>query len=150
MQGGFRIREKRNRDTFFSKRQERKGCVPFVMEASEKLRPVEIGRANEHDIKIRWNNGTQSVCMARRVRLACPCAGCVDETTGAQRLEPASVPGDVRPLGIELVGRYAIQVRWSDGHSTGLYSFDLLRRLAQPEDSEVPPGAGRRVERSGG
>jgi DUF971 family protein len=116
------------------------------MEAAEKLRPVEIGRANEHDIKICWNNGTQSVCIARLVRLACPCASCMDETTGAQRLDPASVPEDVRPLGIELVGRYAIQIRWSDGHSTGLYSFDLLRRLAQPEG----PEAARGVERSGG
>jgi DUF971 family protein len=113
------------------------------MQASAKLRPVEIGRANEHDVKIRWNNGSQSVCMARRVRLACPCAGCVDEATGAQRLDPASVPEDVRPLGIELVGRYAIQIRWSDGHSTGLYSFDLLRRLAQPEEPEAARGAER-------
>ena len=135
------------------------------MQAAAKLRPVEIGRANEHDIKICWNNGTQSVCMARRVRLACPCARCVDEMTGAKRFDPASVPEDVRPLGIELVGRYAIQVRWSDGHSTGLYSFDLLRRLAQPDDFEAqaadpssdPPseavrraGAARGVERSGG
>ncbi|UCF81615.1 MAG: DUF971 domain-containing protein [Acidobacteriota bacterium] len=115
------------------------------MQAAEKLRPVEIGRADEHDIKIRWNNGTESVCRARRVRLACPCAGCVEEMTGAQRLDPASVPGDVRPLGIELVGRYAIQIRWSDGHSTGLYSFDLLRRLAQPDNFE----AARGTERSG-
>ena len=60
----------------------------------------------------------------------CPCAGCVDEMTGVRMLTEAMVPEGVYPLAIEYVGRYALQFYWSDGHSTGIYSFELLRRLA--------------------
>lgn len=91
--------------------------------------PVDVGRANQHDVKIRWSDGHESVYPARQLRLACPCAGCVDEVTGRRRLIARSVPDDVHPLKIESVGRYAITVSWSDSHRTGIYSFDLLRKL---------------------
>ena len=91
--------------------------------------PAEIGRANQQDIKVTWQDGHVSVYPARALRLSCPCAGCVDEVTGERRLVAKSVPEDVRPLGVELVGGYAITIPWSDGHRTGIYAFDLLRRL---------------------
>ena len=65
----------------------------------------------------------------RALRLACACAVCVDEWTGDQRLDPAAVPEDVKPLRIESVGRYAIQIAWSDGHESGIYPFVRLREL---------------------
>ena len=91
--------------------------------------PVEIGRANQHDVKVVWQDGHVSVYPARKLRLACPCAGCVDEVTGAVRVIGTSVPQDVRPLRVDLVGRYAISIAWSDGHATGIYAFDRLRKL---------------------
>ena len=91
--------------------------------------PVEVGRANQHDVKIRWQDGHESVYPARELRLACPCAGCVDEMTGQIRLIATSVAQDVRPLKIDLIGRYAISIQWSDGHSTGIYAFDRLRKM---------------------
>jgi DUF971 family protein len=90
--------------------------------------PVEIGRANEHDVRIRWQDGHQSVYPARALRLACPCAGCVDEVTGIVRVIATSVPANVHPLRIEPIGRYAIAIHWSDGHHTGIYAFELLRQ----------------------
>ena len=65
----------------------------------------------------------------RDLRLACGCAICVDEWTGEEHLDPACVPEDVRPLKIESVGRYALQIQWSDGHDTGIYPFRRLRAL---------------------
>ncbi len=91
--------------------------------------PLEIGRANQHDVKIRWQDGHESVYPARELRLACPCAGCVDEITGAVRLIATTIPLDVHPLKIEPVGRYAITIHWSDGHHTGIYAFDRLRKI---------------------
>jgi rhodanese-related sulfurtransferase/DUF971 family protein len=91
--------------------------------------PREIGRANQHDVLIKWADGHESVYLARDLRLHCPCAGCVEEMTGRKMIDEMSVAADVHPLGIEIVGRYAIQIRWSDGHDTGIYRFELLREL---------------------
>ena len=99
------------------------------MTQGQALVPIEIGRANQHDVKIRWQDGHESIYPARELRLACPCAGCVDEVTGQLRLIATSVPQNVYPLKIDLVGRYAISIQWSDGHNTGIYAFDRLRAL---------------------
>jgi DUF971 family protein len=98
------------------------------MQAATPL-PQEIGRANQHDVKVVWQDGHTSVYPARELRLACPCAGCVDELTGAARLILSSVPESVQPLKVDVVGRYAISITWSDGHNTGIYSFERLRQM---------------------
>jgi len=100
-----------------------------IMSQTRAPTPVEIGRANQHDVKITWQDGHESVYPARMLRLACPCAGCVDEVTGRRRLNEAHVAQDVRPLKLEVVGRYAISIQWSDGHATGIYAFDRLRKM---------------------
>ncbi len=91
--------------------------------------PLEITRANLHDVKIIWKDGHESVYPAKYLRLKCPCASCVHELTGENLLDPKSVPDDVRPLKIALVGRYAIQINWSDGHTTGIYAYERLRQI---------------------
>ncbi len=90
--------------------------------------PVEITRAHDHDVKIIWQDGHESIYPARALRLACPCAGCIDEVTGARRLIPSNVPEDVKPLRIQLVGHYALTIEWSDGHTMGIYAFSTLRQ----------------------
>ena len=96
---------------------------------TDALLPIEIVRANQDDVKIIWQDGHESVYPARMLRLACPCAGCVDEVTGQMRLIATSVPQNVHPLKIDLIGRYAITIHWSDGHRTGIHAFDRLRKL---------------------
>ena len=80
-------------------------------------------------LRIVWEDDHQSDFPPRLLRLACPCAGCVDEMTGRRTLDPDDVPVDVYPLSIEYVGRYALQFNWSDGHRTGIYPFEFLRKL---------------------
>jgi ATP-binding protein involved in chromosome partitioning len=91
--------------------------------------PAEISRANEYDVCIRWDDGHESIYPARDLRLDCRCAHCISETTRDELLDPRSVPADVHPLSISQVGRYAIHIQWSDGHSTGIYTFKRLREL---------------------
>jgi ATP-binding protein involved in chromosome partitioning len=91
--------------------------------------PLEIGRAGRWDVKIRWSDGRESVYPARALRLACSCAGCRDELSGTVRIREEDVAADVHPEAIRPVGRYGIHVRWSDGHGTGIYTFDYLRSL---------------------
>ncbi|MBI4342485.1 MAG: DUF971 domain-containing protein [Candidatus Omnitrophica bacterium] len=106
--------------------------------------PIEIGRANEHDVKIRWQDGHESVYPARALRLACPCAGCAPPPPAGQAAISAVKPAEtgpvvraggggvaetVHPVRIDLVGRYAISIQWSDGHNTGIYTFERLRTM---------------------
>ena len=92
-------------------------------------RPTEIRQDGPRTLAITWGDGHESRYEVRALRLACACANCVDEWSGAGRLDPASVPDGVHPLRIEPVGRYAIQIYWSDGHDTGIYPYRRLRAL---------------------
>jgi DUF971 family protein len=94
------------------------------------INPTEDGRA----LRIVWKDGHESVYNPFDLRMSCPCAGCVDEVSGRRTLTEAMVPPGVYPTAIEYVGRYALQFKWSDGHDTGLYSFDLLRRRCTCEE----------------
>ncbi len=87
----------------------------------------DITRPDAHHIRIQWKDGYERLFPVRELRLECPCAGCLDEMTGKRRFDPATIPPDVHPLHISLVGNYAINIRWSDGHQTGIYSFTKLR-----------------------
>jgi ATP-binding protein involved in chromosome partitioning len=90
--------------------------------------PVAITRRDD-GILIEWDSaGHRALYSARALRLSCPCAECVEEMSGRPILDPAGVPDDVRPLEIHLVGAYGLRIRWSDGHGTGIYTFDRLRR----------------------
>ena len=93
--------------------------------------PEEIRQHGPRELAISWRDGLESVYAVRDLRLACGCAACIDEWSGAGTLDPDSVPTDVRPLRIESVGRYAIQIAWSDGHDTGIYTFERLRELGE-------------------
>ena len=92
--------------------------------------PEAIDVTPEGAFHIRWAGGTEVTVPAARLRDACPCAGCVEEGTGRKILDPSTIPDDIRPLEIAPVGSYAIQIHWSDGHSTGLYTWDTLRRAS--------------------
>ena len=93
--------------------------------------PSRIEQHDARTLAIGWADGAESLIDVRALRLACGCANCVDEWSGAPLLSPSNVPDDVAPVGIERVGRYAIQVGWSDGHDTGIYPFERLRMLAE-------------------
>ena len=99
--------------------------------------PREVGPdAAGTRLRIVWGDGAETLHEPRALRLRCPCAACVDEMTGERMLTPAMVPLDVHPLAIHYVGRYALRFDWSDGHGTGIYPFDYLRRLGDETSGE--------------
>ncbi len=105
--------------------------------AEDRFTPDQIGpTADGTRLRIVWRDGEFSEFEPRALRLACPCAGCVEEMTGRPILVPEMVPEDVHPTAIHYVGRYALQFIWSDGHSTGIYPFEYLRRLWDDLDQE--------------
>ena len=87
-----------------------------------------------NELAIRWNDGTESYFNLEFLRRACPCAACGGEpdVLGNVSRPRVSYTGQSFQLaGFDFVGGYAVQPRWADGHSSGIYSFTYLRRLAQ-------------------
>ena len=78
-------------------------------------------------IRIEWEDGETTCYTAAQLRRLCPCAQCVSELTGQRLLDPSTIAEDLTQTGVELVGLYAITVRFSDGHSTGIFPFQMLR-----------------------
>jgi ATP-binding protein involved in chromosome partitioning len=97
--------------------------------SSDRPEIAEITRHSTSDVRILWKDGHESIYTGYALRAGCRCAVCVDEMSGNKRLREESISRDVRPLSIDPVGRYAIRFQWSDGHSTGIYPFELLREL---------------------
>lgn len=91
--------------------------------------PLGIKKIGQSRLEITWQDGHISHYAAHDLRQRCPCAACVDEWTGERLLAPESIPGDLKIMGIEIVGQYALNFNWSDGHRTGIYSFPRLRTL---------------------
>jgi len=86
-----------------------------------------------HRLLIDWNDGHRSIYDPLHLRMACPCAQCVDEITGARIIRPENIPTHLKPQELRPVGRYGVSFLWSDGHGTGIYTFDRLRELCQCE-----------------
>jgi DUF971 family protein len=111
-------------------------------EALNNAAPEHIAISKSKGIKIDWRDRHHSEYPLTYLRDECPCASC----TGAHGTEPqkssyaapsASSSKDpfpmykptLRMLNVEQVGAYAMRIDWSDGHNTGIYSFDYLRRI---------------------
>jgi ATP-binding protein involved in chromosome partitioning len=96
-----------------------------------RVEPAQIGPTEDGTrLRIEWADGVVSQYEPRELRLLCPCAACVDEMTGVRTLDPRTIDEGVYPTAIHYVGRYALQFMWSDGHSTGIYTFEYLRALS--------------------
>ena len=91
--------------------------------------PRALEQAGPGELRIVWQDGHESVYPVRTLRLACRCARCIEELTGRPLLKEEDVPEDVRPIKISPVGRYAVQISWTDGHDSGIYTFESLRAL---------------------
>jgi DUF971 family protein len=97
--------------------------------------PVELKRTEDRAIEIRWSDGLQQRLTFRQLRDHCPCASCREsgekpDDAGLRVLAPAeTLPLDI--VGMTPVGNYAYNIRFSDGHSTGIFTIDLLRSLSQ-------------------
>ncbi len=87
--------------------------------------------------EIAWTEGTIHRYPFRLLRESCPCAACVNEFTGERILDVASIPDSIEPVGMNFCGNYAIKIQWSDGHSTGLYSWDRLSHLANSDQVTI-------------
>lgn len=99
------------------------------MSADEPVRAARIAPFPNGELGVVWEDGHESYIPGHSLRCACACARCVDETSGQKILRDETVAKDVGIVELHPVGNYAITIRWSDGHDTGIYSYRLLRAL---------------------
>lgn len=95
------------------------------------LEPLQIVEESDNELTINWSDDAETKYTAASLRRSCPCAQCVNEWTGEKMLSDESIPDDVHFSHISIVGRYALNFHFSDGHETGIYSFAMLRRLGE-------------------
>jgi len=103
-----------------------------------RLEPTNIQQIG-NELAIQWNDGTESYLDLQFLRRACPCAVCGGEPDVLGNIMRPNVSysdNSFELAGFQIVGGYAIQPRWADGHSTGIYSFQYLRRLSEPVISQ--------------
>lgn len=100
-------------------------------------RPVALKMAPDQRVSISWNDGQTRLYAARELRDRCPCATCREKRSApeapANPLQVLSVAevAPVRVTGMRPVGQYAYAISFSDGHDTGIYTFDLLREIGE-------------------
>jgi len=91
--------------------------------------PKEIKKLGDRGMNFVWPDGHESEFDAVTIRENCRCAGCRHELTGKRILQPGSVAADIKILKSEVLGNYALGFVFSDGHSTGIFSYDYLREI---------------------
>lgn len=89
--------------------------------------PKIITKSDPARVEIEWSDGHKTLFGAAELRRLCPCARCVNELTGVRTLDPAEIPDEITQADLVLVGHYAVSLRFSDGHHTGIFTFRFLR-----------------------
>jgi DUF971 family protein len=101
------------------------------------IEPREIKQEDDSTVSITFGDDRKCRYRAADLRRACPCAQCVNEWTGERVLKPESISEKLAIQDLSIVGRYALNFRWSDGHETGIYSFRYLRELCESQGAEA-------------
>ena len=108
-----------------------------------KVYPIALERLPDGRLRITWSDDVARVYTIQKLRNACPCADCRENRSTAElnaTIKPhVSGPDELRPLtlsGMKPVGNYAYSLTFSDGHDTGIYTYDLLRELGEKPMSE--------------
>ncbi len=81
-------------------------------------------------ITLKWNNGRVWKVDNKVLRASCQCALCINEMTGEKIIDEAKIRPDIAATQISPLGNYAIGVTWNDGHSSGIYPYKNIEKLA--------------------
>ena len=102
------------------------------------VEPQEIMQEGGQGLRITWADGRACSYKAPELRRAGRCARCVNEWTGERVLRPEAVSDEVEIGDLDLVGRYALNFRFTDHHDSGIYSFRYLRELCEETAGREP------------
>ncbi len=92
------------------------------------LYPNKIA-GSAQELKIEWSDGTTKSWPSFDLRVACFCAHCVSEITGERTLNINNIAPSIEIIGAAPVGNYGLALKFSDGHDTGIYSYEFLQKI---------------------
>ncbi|MDZ7312165.1 MAG: DUF971 domain-containing protein [candidate division KSB1 bacterium] len=114
-----------------------------MLTSFEDMLPVDLKKPDPHTLQIEWDDGHISRYPLEFLRRQCPCASCSEARRAPAPAQLGSpfrvlqphemIPADLNLRQAEVVGRYALNFHWSDGHHEGIYTFDFLRAICQCE-----------------
>ncbi len=104
---------------------------------AEQFKPTDLKLDRREGLTITWADGHVSRYSLALLRKACPCAGCRTERESPKpqtpsrslTILPTNISKATEFANAGLVGNYAIQIHWADGHNTGIYDFRYLRMI---------------------
>src|SRR5688500_2686071 len=116
------------------------------MSSSAGVAPIKLDLKKDERLLIEWSDGRVGNYSLTYLRTMCPCALCKTVREGANphdlmpqprkktslNILPGNFSEPLKVLSAELVGNYALQLEWSDGHGSGIYSFAYLRQICPP------------------
>jgi DUF971 family protein len=95
------------------------------------IEPLQIIEEADDRLTIKWSDDTETEYRAAQLRSFCPCATCVNEWTGEKILKDENIATELKFTLISIVGRYALNFHFSDGHDTGIFSFKYLHDVVR-------------------
>ena len=96
------------------------------------MQPIKIKVIDNKSLLISWENNEETIISLKLLRSLCPCATCRSEREARSKTYiPLLLSNQIEVAAIEVVGNYAIKIRWEDGHSTGIYEFSFIMNLAK-------------------
>ncbi|MBS0209878.1 MAG: DUF971 domain-containing protein [Planctomycetes bacterium] len=105
------------------------------------IQPAKLSLTPDKQLRIEWSDGQVRLYRVAELRDQCPCATCREKRSAPPEpapLFPVLSTAEARPLtlaGMEPVGHYAYSIAFSDGHDSGIYTFELLRELGRAENA---------------
>jgi DUF971 family protein len=102
------------------------------------MQPTKIQIINKEVLLIKWDDDSESAIRLEKLRRVCPCATCLSER---EKLGKKYIPifnhDQIKVIKLKSVGSYAINIKWGDGHNTGIYEFSFLRKLTEINSGTV-------------
>jgi len=96
------------------------------------MHPSKIRMIEKKRLLMVWNDGSESLLELRELRKRCPCATCLAERDKQSKMYiPLFAENQVTVKSINQVGNYAVQITWNDGHNTGIYEYNFLKRFSE-------------------
>lgn len=94
--------------------------------------PLRIKISDKRKLIISWNNDSEDIVLLKDLRKFCPCATCLAEREQQSKMFiPLYSENQVTLRNIKPVGNYAVHLEWNDGHNTGIYEFNFLKKFAE-------------------